>query len=167
MNSRKKPDIDNNLASLGFDAKDRQILQRLQANARISNADLAKAVHLSPSATLRRVKALEDSGIVSGSAVILDDAQVGFSGTAFVSVALDQQGRAALDRFEAAIKPVAQVLECWLLAGQSDYLLRVVYRDAQDLERLHSEIITQLPGVVRVNSTITLRAVKRTTSLPL
>lgn len=167
MKPRKIAAIDNNLASLGFDAKDRQILQRLQVNARISNADLAKAVHLSPSATLRRVKALEDSGIVSGSAVILDDAQVGFSGTAFVSVALDQQGRAALDRFEAAIKPVAQVLECWLLAGQSDYLLRVVYRDAQDLERLHSEIITQLPGVVRVNSTITLRAVKRTTSLPL
>ena len=150
-----------------LDTKDRMLLRLLQDDARISNNDLADRVHLSPSATLRRVKALEDSGLIAGSAVVLNEKKAGFPGTAFVFVTLDMQQRGALDAFESAIKPIAEVLECWLLAGQSDYLLRVVFRDTSDLERIHTEIVTQLPHVVRVQSTLTLRAVKRTTRLPI
>jgi DNA-binding Lrp family transcriptional regulator len=150
-----------------LDAKDRLLLRLLQDNARTSNSDLAERVHLSPSATLRRVKMLEESGLIAGSALVLDEKKAGFPGTAFVSLTLDQQTREALDAFEAAIKPIAEVLECWLLAGQGDYLLRVIFRDTADLERIHTEIITRLPHVVRVQSTLTLRAVKRTTRLPI
>lgn len=149
-----------------MDTKDRSLLRLLQGDARLSNSELAERVHLSPSATLRRVKALEQSGLIAGSAVLLDERKAGFPGTAFVFVTLDQQKRGALDAFEKAIKLIAEVLECWLLAGQADYLLRVVFHDTTDLERIHSEIITQLPHVVRVQSTLTLRAVKRTTRLP-
>jgi len=155
------------MQKMELDTKDRLLLRLLQDDARISNSDLADRVHLSPSATLRRVKALEDSGLIAGSAVVLDEKKAGFAGTAFVFVTLDQQKRGALDTFEIAIKPISEVLECWLLAGQADYLLRVIFRDTSDLERIHSEIITQLPHVVRVQSTLTLRAVKRTTRLPM
>jgi DNA-binding Lrp family transcriptional regulator len=97
----------------------------------------------------------------------LDQAKAGFKGTAFVLIALKAQDRATLVAFENAMANVPQILECYLLAGQSDCLLRVVYRDSEDLERLHSEVITRLPGVERVKSTLALRTVKRTTRLPL
>jgi DNA-binding Lrp family transcriptional regulator len=82
-------------------------------------------------------------------------------------VTLDQQGRASLDRFEKAIMQFEEVLECYLLAGNHDYLVKVAYKDSADFERIHSEIITQLPGVTRVNSTMTLRTIKRTSALPI
>jgi Lrp/AsnC family leucine-responsive transcriptional regulator len=151
---------------MALDMKDRALLRLLQEDARISNAELAERVHLSPSATLRRVKALDDSGLITGSGIVLDEKKAGFPGTAFVFVTLDEQKRGALDAFELAVLPVVEVLECWLLAGQADYLLRVIFRDTSDLERIHTEIITQLPHVVRVTSTLTLRAIKRTTRLP-
>lgn len=149
-----------------LDAKDRSILRLLQLEGRLSNAELAERVHLSPSACLRRVRTLEDSGLIASYAMLLDQRRAGFDGNAFVQVTLDGQGRTVLNAFEAAVKQVPQILECWLLAGQADYLLRVVYRDSTDLERLHAEIITQLPHVVRVQSTLTLRTVKKTTALP-
>jgi Lrp/AsnC family transcriptional regulator, leucine-responsive regulatory protein len=150
-----------------LDARDRAILSALQANGRLTNAELADRVGLSPSACLRRVRQLEDSGLVAGYAMILDQKACGFPGNAFVFVSLDQQGRQALDAFEAAVEMVPEIVECYLLAGQSDYLIRVVHRDAADLERIHTEIITRLPGVTRVNSTLALRTVKKTTELPL
>ncbi|SDR30209.1 DNA-binding transcriptional regulator, Lrp family [Rhizobiales bacterium GAS191] len=149
-----------------LDAKDRAILRLLQLEGRLSNAELAERVHLSASACLRRVRALEESGLIASYATLLDQKRAGFDGNAFVQVTLDGQGRASLDAFEAAVKQVSQILECWLLAGQADYLLRVVFRDTTDLERMHAEIITQLPHVVRVQSTLTLRTVKKTTALP-
>lgn len=152
--------------SLELDARDKSILRLLQDNGRITNAELAERVHLSPSACLRRVKQLEDSGLIKSYAMFLDERIAGFPGTAFVFVTLDQQGRAALDRFEKSIHVHPEILECHLLAGSYDYLVRVVYRDSADLERIHSEILTQLPGVSRVQSTLSLRTVKRTTALP-
>jgi DNA-binding Lrp family transcriptional regulator len=113
------------------------------------------------------VRALEEGGIVAGYAMLLDPAAVGLPGAAFVSVSLDQQGRAALDRFEREVSRHPEIVECYLLAGASDYLLRVAFRDARDFERIHTDIITQLPGVSRVQSTMTLRTVKKTTVLPL
>jgi Lrp/AsnC family leucine-responsive transcriptional regulator len=150
-----------------IDDRDRAILRELMRDGRLTNAELAERVHLSPSACLRRVRALEESGLIAGYAMLLDPAAAGLPGAAFISVTLDQQGRAALDRFEAQVRRHAEIIECYLLAGAADYLLRVAYRDARDFERIHTEIITRLPGVSRVQSTMTLRTVKKTTALPL
>jgi Lrp/AsnC family transcriptional regulator, leucine-responsive regulatory protein len=150
-----------------LDARDRAILRLLQEDGRITNADLAEKVHLSPSACLRRVKQLEEIGLIKSYAMFLDEKIAGFGGTGFVFVTLDQQGRGALDRFEAAVQQHGEILECYLVAGSCDYMLRVVYRDSADFERIHTDLITQLPGVSRVQSTLTLRTIKRTTVLPL
>jgi Lrp/AsnC family leucine-responsive transcriptional regulator len=150
-----------------LDPTDRAILIALQDNAKLTNAELAERVHLSASACLRRTKLLEESGLIARTVALLDARIAGLPGTAYVSVTLDSQGRASLDRFEAAVRGVPEITECYLLAGQHDYLLRVVYRDAGDLERLHTEILTPLPGVVRIQSQLTLRTVKRTTKLPI
>lgn len=149
-----------------LDAKDRAILRVLQAEGRLTNAELAERLNLSASACLRRVRLLEDAGVVAGYAALLDPWTVGLPGVAFVHVTLDQQGRAALDRFEAAVRRHPEITECYLLAGAADYLVRVAYRDAPDFERIHTAILTQLPGVSRVHSTLALRTVKKSTSLP-
>ncbi len=155
------------MRSIDLDERDYLILDELQRDGARTNAELAARVNLSPSACLRRVGILRDSGLIDGTHVILDQAKAGFKGTAFVFIALKGQDRETLAGFEAAMAGVPHIQECYLLAGQSDYLLRVVYRDLEDLERLHSEVITRLPGVERVQSTLTLRTVKRTTRLPL
>jgi Lrp/AsnC family leucine-responsive transcriptional regulator len=149
-----------------LDDRDRDILRRLQANGRLTNAELAEQVNLSASACLRRVRTLEEKGYIAGYAAVLDEASVGLAGVAFVLVTLDQQGRAALDRFEAAACRHAEILECYLLAGAADYMMRIAYADAADFERIHTAILTQLPGVVRVQSTLALRTVKKTNALP-
>jgi DNA-binding Lrp family transcriptional regulator len=105
--------------------------------------------------------------LVAGTHLVLDQKMVGYPGTAYVFLTLDGQDRKQLDAFESRIKLIPQVQECYLLAGQADYLLRVVYKDSEDLERLHSEVLTRLPGIRRVQSTMTLRTVKRTAMLPL
>ena len=159
----------NKIRPLGIalDERDRAILRLLQDDGRLSNLELAQRINLSPSACLRRVKLLEDSGLVARYVMLLDEDQAGLPGTAFVLVTLDQQGRGALDAFESAIHDHPEVTECCLLAGTADYMVRVVYADAADFERIHTEILTQLPGVVRVQSTLALRTVKKTTALPL
>ncbi len=154
------------MQTIDLDARDRAILRALQSNGRLTNSELADRVGLSPSACLRRVRLLEESGLIAGYAMILNQRACGLPGTAFIFITLDQQGRQALDAFEEAIRAIPEIPECHLLAGQSDYMIRVVYRDAADLERIHTDILTRLPGVVRVNSTMTLREVKRTTELP-
>jgi len=150
-----------------LDPTDRAILTALQDNAKLTNAELADKVHMSASACLRRTRMLEDSGLIARTVAILDPRVAGLPGTAYVSVTLDSQGRQSLDKFEAAIRGIPEITECYLLAGQHDYLLRVVYRDAADLERLHTDVLTPLPGVVRVQSQLTLRTVKRSTKLPI
>ena len=150
-----------------LDKRDRQILNLLQDNGRLSNAELAEKVNLSPSACLRRVRQLEESGLIAGYHMQLNLKACDLSGAAFVFVTLDGQGRDALARFEKAIREINEIQDCYLLAGQYDYLLRVIYRNAADLERIHHDILTNLPGVVRVNSTLTLRAVKHTSKVEL
>ncbi|HQX92949.1 MAG TPA: Lrp/AsnC family transcriptional regulator [Thermomonas sp.] len=158
----------NKIRPLGIalDERDRAILRLLQDDGRLSNLELAQRINLSPSACLRRVKLLEDSGLVARYVMLLDEDQAGLPGTAFVLVTLDQQGRGALDAFESAIHDHPEVTECCLLAGTADYMVRVVYADAADFERIHTDVLTQLPGVTRVQTTLALRTVKRTTALP-
>lgn len=152
--------------NLALDERDRAILRLLQQDGRLTNLDLAARINLSPSACLRRVKLLEERGLISRYVMLIDEKAAGLPGTAFVLVTLDQQGRTALDAFEAAIHDHPEVTECCLLAGAADYMVRVAYADAADFERIHTEILTQLPGVVRVQSTLALRTVKKTTELP-
>jgi len=154
------------IAVVAPDETDWRILAALQDDARLTNADLAERVHLSPSACLRRVRLLEESGLIAGYVMVLDPTAAGLPGAAFVFVTLDQQGRAALDRFEVDVHRHAEIIECYLLAGSAYYLLRIAYRDARDFERIHTDILTQLPGVARVQSTLALRTVKKTTELP-
>ena len=149
-----------------LDDRDRAILRELMAEGRLTNADLAERVHLSASACLRRVKLLEEAGFISGYVMLADPERLGLPGVAYVLITLDQQGRASLDAFERAVTRHPEILECYLLAGTADYLVRVAFRDAAHFERIHTDVLTQLPGVSRLQSTMTLRMVKKTTALP-
>lgn len=154
------------MPTIDVDTIDRAILRELMRDGRLTNAELAERVHLSPSACLRRVKIMEESGLISGYVMLLDPVAAGLRGVAFVLVTLDQQGRAALDSFEAAAARFPEILECYLLAGSADYMVRIAYRDSKDFERIHTDILTQLPGVSRLQTTLALRTVKKTTVLP-
>ena len=150
-----------------LDRTDRAILHELQADGRISNVRLAERVNLSESACLRRVKLLEEAGVIGGYAMLINQAAVGLPGNVFVEIALNRQRREDQDAFEAALALVPEVMECYLMSGEYDYLLRVVVADAADYERIHHEQLTSLPGVARVRSSFALRAVTKRTELPI
>ncbi|OYT99629.1 MAG: AsnC family transcriptional regulator [Burkholderiales bacterium PBB1] len=150
-----------------LDAIDRALLEVLQADARLTNIELAERVHLSPSACLRRVKALEDSGVIAKVVALVDPKRVGRHGTSYTIVNLEKLTRAAMDEFEQAIRDVPEIHDCFYVAGTNDYLLRFTYRDAEDLEHFHSHVLSSLPGVTRSNSMLVLRTVKKTTALPI
>lgn len=151
--------------STQLDAIDRQILQILQHDARLSNQELAQRVHLSPSACLRRVKRLEEEGVIARYVALLDPRAVGQPGTSFTIVNLERITPEAMSAFEAAVKAEPSILDCYYVAGSNDYLLRFTYRDAADLESFHTQVLARLPGIVRSNSMLVLRTVKRTTAL--
>jgi len=149
------------------DRTDNLILAALQRDGRLSNRELAERVHLSESACLRRVRALEDSGVIDGYTALVNQGKVGLPGNVFVSITLNRQEQADLAAFEEAAKRVPEVMECYLMTGQQDYLLRVVVSDTSDFERLHSQHLTRLPGVARVQSSFALRTVRKGNELPL
>ena len=125
---------------MNLDRFDKSILAELQRDGRISNVQLAAKVNLSESACLRRVRALEESGLIERFAALLD---------------------------QKAVRDIPEVMECYLMTGEFDYLLRVVVSDMAGFERLHNEALTRLPGVARVNSSVAIRTVTKTTELPL
>lgn len=146
---------------------DAKILRRLQNNARISNVDLARAVGLSPSPCLRRVRALEDSGLIRSYAALLEPSALGLDVSVFVRVSLEKQVEKALERFEAAVMKRSEVMECYLMTGDSDYLLRVVVPDIESFERFLLDHLTRIPGVASIKSSFALKQVKYRTALPL
>ncbi len=152
--------------SVQLDAIDRAILSELQSDGRLSNQDLAQRVHLSPSACLRRVKQLEDAGVIAQYVALLNAKAVGAHGTSFTIINLASMNNNLLESFEQAVKQEPQILDCYYVAGSNDYLIRFAYRDAEDLERFHTEVLMRLPGVERSNSMLVLRTVKKTTALP-
>jgi DNA-binding Lrp family transcriptional regulator len=152
---------------VALDAIDRQILGELQRDGRLSNVDLAQRVHLSPSACLRRVKALEDVGVIAQYVALLNPKAVGRHGSSYTIINLDGTQPAKLEAFEQAVRDTPEILDCFYVAGANDYLVRFAYRDAEDLERFHAEVLPRLPGVVRSNSMLVLRTVKKTTALAL
>lgn len=150
-----------------IDALDRRILAELQDNARISNADLARAVGLSPSPCLRRVRELENDGVVRRYVALLEPAAVGLPVSIFVQVTLERQIEGALERFEQAIQARPEVMECYLMTGDADYLLRVVVPDLPAYERFLMDHLTRVPGVASIKSSVSLKQIKYRTALPL
>lgn len=149
------------------DAIDRQILTILQADGRISNLELAERIHLSPSACLRRVRALEQGGVIAGYVALLDPQRVGQPGTSYTIVNLERLSQASIEAFENAVRLCPEILDCHYVAGSNDYLLRIAYADTAELERIHAEVLARLPGVLRSNSMLVLRTVKQTTAFRL
>ena len=149
-----------------IDRIDRDILHELQLDGRLSNVALATRVNLSESACLRRVRNLEAHGIISGYAMLLDQAKVGYPSTVFVQISLDRQQREDLQKFERAVAAVPEIMECYLMTGDADFLLQVIAADAADFERIHSNHLTRLPGVTRVHSSFSLRTIVKKTAIP-
>jgi DNA-binding Lrp family transcriptional regulator len=153
-------------APLPLDRYDRAILAWLQQNARTTNAKLAEQVSLSESACLRRVRALEQSGLIQGYTALIDQHLAGYPVNVFVSITLDRQSQSGLDSFENAVRRIPEVMECYLMTGEHDYLLRIVVADLDDFERVHAQHLTRLPSVIRIQSSFAMRTVTRSLTLP-
>lgn len=149
-----------------MDQFDWKILRHLRQNGRASFVELAAAVHLSETSCQRRVRALEEAGVIRGYAAEIDERALGFTLSVFVTVTLASQAEAALSAFETAIKDVREVAECHLMTGGADYLVRLAVRDVDDLERIHSKVLTRIPGVERISSSLAMRTVVRRPALP-
>ena len=150
-----------------LDAIDLRILRELQADASLSNVDLAKRVHLSPSPCLARVKALEESGLIRQYVALLDAIQLGLLLNVFISISLKRQTRAALAAFEEKVCAHDEVMECYLMSGDADYLIRVALPDMSSLERFIIEKLSPMEEVEKIRSSFALKQVRYKTALPL
>ena len=150
-----------------LDSIDQNILTALQENARLSNVDLARKVGLSPSPCLRRFRALEESGVIRRYATVVDQAAIGLPMSVFVSVSLERQIETGLETFEATIKDRPEVMECYLMTGDADYLLRVVTADLAAYEKFLIGHLTRIPGVASIKSSFALKQVAYRTALPI
>lgn len=149
------------------DQIDRRILNVLQRSGRISNADLADEVNLSASACHRRVQRLEKDGFIKNYVALLDPRKLEVPTTVFVEITLSAQADEVLENFEKAVARIPDVLECHLMAGTADYILKVVTENTEDFARIHRQYLTRLPGVAQMQSSFALRTVFKTTALPL
>ena len=150
-----------------IDKIDKKIGSRWQGEGRISNQDLADRSGLSPSPCLRRVRSLETSGVIKGYVALLNPAELGLGVTAFVRVRLREQGDRHLAEFETAVATIAEVMDCYLMTGESDYLLRVLVSSLAAFEEMLRLKITSIPGVAEVTTSFALRPVVQRTDLPL
>lgn len=150
-----------------LDETDKRILRVLQEDGRLPNQELAQRVGLSPSPCLRRLRILEAEGIISRYVAMVDQSRVGLPVSVFVSIRLERQREEALDRFDREIRKYPEVLECYLMTGTQDYLLRVVAQDLAAYERFLKEKLTRMEGVSSIESSFALNQVKYTNSLPI
>jgi Lrp/AsnC family transcriptional regulator, leucine-responsive regulatory protein len=150
----------NRMKSDNVDKTDKIILSALQRRGNMPLAELAELAGLSASSCHRRVRLLEERGIITGYTATLDRKQLGLANEFFVEVSLIAQSEDTLEKFEKAVQRVPEILECHLMSGQFDYLLRVIARDAEDYERIHRTRLARLPGVQRIQSLLALRTVK-------
>ncbi len=163
---RSQP-ITRGTGPLAIDDIDLRILRCLQDEARLSNVDLAERIGLTPAPCLRRVRALEHAGVIRGYAALVDPSAVQLGVTVFVRITLVQQVEKRLETFEAAIRRHPEVMECYLMTGDADYLLRVVVPDVESYERFLETALTRTAGVASIKSSFALRQVKYSTALPL
>jgi DNA-binding Lrp family transcriptional regulator len=152
--------------SADIDRTDRSILHELQLDGRLTNATLAQRVNLSESACLRRVRRLEEAGLIRGYVGLVDQSSAGYPDNVFVRITLTSQQQDDLKNFETAVRQIPEVMECYLMSGDADYLVRVIVADSRDYERVHSQHLTRLPGVDRVHSSFALRTVIKKTEIP-
>jgi Lrp/AsnC family leucine-responsive transcriptional regulator len=150
-----------------IDSRDLILLKLLQRDGRATNVELAEEAHLSESSCQRRVRQLEDAGAIERYAAIVNQRAVGLPLNIFVSITLESQSEAALKAFEREIAHIPEVMECYLMTGSADYLVRIVAHDVDDLGRIHAAKLTRLVGVSRVTSSIALRQVVRRAELPI
>ena len=151
-----------------LDRYDRRILDVLQKEGRLSNQDLAERIGLSPSPCLRRVRALEETGIIAGYRALLDAQQLGLTLMALIHISMDRHTPERFSNFEAAVSILPEVLECLLITGQeADYQLKVIVRDMEAYQRLLLDKITRIDGVTGVHSSFVLRRVVDKTALPI
>jgi DNA-binding Lrp family transcriptional regulator len=155
------------MPAVPLDAVDWRILSELQENARMSNVELAQAVHLSPSPCLARVRRLEAGGVIQRYVSLIDPLAVGLLVSVFIQVRLERQVESALENFEREIATRPEVMECYLMTGDSDYLLRVTVSGVQALERFIVDFLSRIPGVGNIKSSFALKQVKYKTALPL
>lgn len=148
------------MKNVKIDQLDRSILQMLQRNGRATINEVSENVGLSPSPVARRVRLLEDAGIITGYAAQIDEVALGYGFSVFVSVKLEKQIDDALVKFEAAIRLLPEVVDCWLMTGNRDYLLRIATNGLAEFERFLVGRFTKLPGVTSIESSIPLRRVK-------
>jgi DNA-binding Lrp family transcriptional regulator len=150
-----------------LDDLDKAILQALQADGRTSNADLARQINLSPPAVHARIKRLEKHGYIRQYTALLDPEKAGYDMICFVHLSLQVHQHQQVETIRLAIQQMPEVLECYHLTGEFDYLMKVVVHNRQDLERFVMQRLTVLPGIARVQTGIVLSAVKSTTQIPL
>ena len=155
------------IAAEALDAIDRHLLAAVQENGRLTATELAERVGLTTSPCLRRLRMLEEAGIIRGYTAVLDQNKVGLPVSVFVSIKLDRQREEAMGRFETAVRRCPEVLECYLMTGPRDYLLRVVARDLADYERFVKEALTRIDGIANIESSFALGQVKHSHALPL
>lgn len=151
---------------MSLDATDKRILAALQRRGRMANAELSEVVNLSASACHRRVQRLEKEGYIRDYVALLDARKMGVPTTVFVEITLQGQADEVLDAFEKAVRRIPDVLECHLMAGSADYLLKVVAENTEDFARIHRQYLARLPGVGQMQSSFALRTVFKTTALP-
>lgn len=150
-----------------LDTVDYAILINLQKEGRLSNSDLADRIHLSPSACLRRVRMMEEEGVIQGYAMLVNQAAIGKPSDIYVEVSLNSQSEKTLDDFERAVTDCPEIMECYLMAGAFDYLLKIVAADAADYERIHKVYLSRLPNVSRIQSNFALRTVSKKIAYPI
>ncbi|MDD9980335.1 MAG: Lrp/AsnC family transcriptional regulator [Gammaproteobacteria bacterium] len=155
------------MPKVGWDAIDRRILEVIQEEARISNADLAGRVGLSPSPCWRRVRALEDAKVIRRYVTLVDAEAIGLPINVFATVTLEKQVERALERFERAVAERPEVMECYLMTGEFDYLLRVVVPSLGAYERFLMDHLTRIEGIASIKSSFALKQVRYKTALPL
>ncbi len=149
-----------------LDGASLRILDALQADSEISNADLAERVGLSPSPCWRRVAEMKAEGVIRGSVALVDPMALGLAVNVFVHVSLKNQDKKSLETFEAAVRNRPEVMECYLMTGEADYMLRVVVEDLARYQSLLIDVLTRIPGVANIRSSFALSQVKYTTALP-
>ncbi|MGF1611997.1 MAG: Lrp/AsnC family transcriptional regulator [Kiloniellales bacterium] len=152
---------------MDLDATDRKIIALLQPDGRMSNAELAERVNLSPSACLRRVRQLEEAGVIQGYAMLVDQEAIGLPLNVFVEISLKALTEEALDAFEAAVRDCPAVMASYLMSGDADYLLHMVVPDAAGYERIHRSYLSRFPYVARIRSSFALRTVSKKTAFDL
>ena len=152
---------------MNLDSTDLRILMELQQDSSLTNIELARRVHLSPSPCLTRVKALEANGVIGRYVALVNPKQLGLNLSVFISISLKEQSKTALAEFEARIAEHDEVMECYLMTGDSDYLIRVAIADITALEKFILEQLTPIPGIEKIRSSFALKQVRYKTALPL